>query len=78
MKETLSPGGPADSVHAEALSGQCQQYHTNENCNNQDDWTREQLQVILHYPDQGDGEYASDPAYDKGTSYRLLIYVSER
>ena len=38
MEETLSPGRPVDSVHAEALRGQCQQYQTNVNCNNRDDW----------------------------------------
>ena len=62
----------------EALWGQCQQYHTKVNCNNRDDWTQEQLQVILHYPDQGYGDYVADPAYGKSMSYRLLIYVSER
>ena len=78
MEETLSKGGPVDFAHTEALCGQCQQYRAEVNCNNRDDWTREQLRVILHYPDQGDDEYAADPAYGKSMSYRLLIYVSER
>ena len=30
------------------------------------------MQIILHCPDQGDGEYAMDPAYGKSMSYRLL------
>ena len=47
--------------------------HTKVNCNNRDDWTLEQLQVMLHYPDQGEGEYAADPAYGKSMSYRLLL-----
>ena len=76
MEETLSPGGPVDSIYAEALWGQCQQYHTKVNYNNHDDWTREQYQAILHYPDQGDGEYATDSAYGKSMSYRLQKYVS--
>ena len=99
------------------------QYHTKLNCNNWDDWTREQLQVIVHYPDQGVSESinqsinqsinktsiapispvkpgsvarqpnqysttksrkqfrninATDPAYGKSMSYRLLIYLSGR
>ena len=65
MEETLSPRGPVDSEHAKALWGQCRRYHTKLSCNNQDNLTQEQLQVILHYPDQGDGHYASDPAYGK-------------
>ena len=48
------------------------------NCNSRDNWTPEHLQVILHYPDQGDGEYTTDPTYGKSMSYGLLIYVSER
>ena len=52
--------------------------HTIVNCNNLDDWIHEQLQLILHYPDQGDGEYAADPIYVKSMSYGLLIYVSGR
>ena len=62
--------------HQAGQSIQCWGCHTKVNCNNRDDWTQEQLQVILHYPDQGDGEYAADPAYGKSMSYRLLIYVS--
>ena len=78
MEETLSPGGPVDSIHAEALWGQCQQYHTKVNYTNQADRTEDQLQAILHYPDQGDDEYAADPAYGKNMSYRVLIYVRGR
>ena len=63
MEETLSHGGPVDSEHTEALWGQCQQYHTQVNYNNQDDGSREQLQVILHYPDQGQDAYAADPRH---------------
>ena len=40
------------------------------------EWTRGQLQAILHYPDQGDGEYSTDSAYGKNIRYRLLIYVN--
>ena len=54
MEKVLSPGEAVDSVHAEALWGQCRRYHTQVNCHNRDDWTRKQLQVSLHYPDQGD------------------------
>ena len=61
-----------------ALWGQCGWYHTKVNCNNWDDRTQEQLQVILHYPDQGDGKYVADPAYGNSMSSRLLIYVSGR
>ena len=64
--------------HLEALWGRCQQYHTKVNCNNWDDWTQDQLQAILRYPDQSDAEYAADPAYGKSMRYRLLIYVSGR
>ena len=78
MEETLSPGEPVDSVHAKALWDQCQQYHTKVKYNNQDDWTREHSQAILHYSDQGDDEYAADPAYGKSMSYRLQKYVSGR
>ena len=47
-------------------------------CQNRDDWTQKQLQVILHYSDQRDSEYATDPTYGKSMSCTLLIYVSER
>ena len=36
------------------------------------------MQVILHYPDQGDSEYAADFANCISMSGRLLIYVSKR
>ena len=36
------------------------------NYSNRDKWIQEQLRVILHYPDQGNSEYAADPEY--GTS----------
>ena len=78
MEDTLSPGGPVDSEHAEAEWGQCRRCHTKVNCTNRDNWSQEQLQVILHHPVQGDGEYAADPAYGKSMGYRLLIYVSRR
>ena len=41
-----------------------------------DDYTQEHLHVILHYPDQGNREYAADPTYSKSISCTLLIYVS--
>ena len=78
MEESLSPAGQLILYTLEALRGQCQQYHTKVNCNNRGDWTREQLQVILHHPDQGDNEYATYPAYGKSMSYRLQKYVSGR
>ena len=35
--------------------------------------TQDQLQVIVHYPDQGNSEYTADPTYGKSMSCRLLI-----
>ena len=78
MEETLSPSRPVDSEHAEALWGQSQCYYTKVNCSNRDDWTWEQLQVILHYPDQRNHKYTTDPTDGQSMSYRLLIYVSGR
>ena len=52
-------------------------YHAKVNCNNQDDWTQQQLQVILNYPDQGSSENAADPGYGKSMSCRLLLVESE-
>ena len=49
--------------------------NTKVNCSNRDDQTQEQLQVILHYPDQGAGECATDPGYGKNMSCTLLIYA---
>ena len=34
--------------------------------------------AVGYFPDQGDGEYAPDPAYGKSMSCRPLIYVSGR
>ena len=48
------------------------------NYNNQDNWAQEQLYVSLHYVDEGDGEYATDPKYGKNMSCTLLIHVSEK
>ena len=44
------------------------------NCNNRDDWTQEQLQLILHYPDQGDSEYTADPRYGKSIDWTTAIF----
>ena len=48
---------------SEALWDQCQWNHAKVNSNNWDNRTQEQLQAILHYADQGDSKYATDPAY---------------
>ena len=45
---------------------------------NQDDYTQKQLQVIMHYPDQGDDEYTADTRYGESMSCTLLIYVANR
>ena len=34
-------------------------------------FAQEQLQAPLHYPDQGDGEYAADPTNGKSMSFRF-------
>ena len=47
------------------------------NCYNLDDRTQEQLQVNLHYPDQGDSEYAADPGYGKCMSCTLRYMSAE-
>ena len=78
MEETLSPSRPVDSEHAEAVWGQCQRYHTEVNCKNWNNRIQEQLQVMVHYPDQDDGENATNLAYGKSMSYSLLIYMSRR
>ena len=39
--------------------GQCQQYVTKVNHNNEDGQTQEHVQVNLRYPDQGNSEYVS-------------------
>ena len=36
------------------------------------------LEVSLHYPDEGNSEYPTDPGCGKTMSYRPQIYVSER
>ena len=36
------------------------------------------MQVILHYPDEHDGGYATDPGCGKSMSCTLQMYVSER
>ena len=77
MEETLSPSGPVNSKHVKPcvvnVSDTIQKWIAIIETTG-----HEQLQVILHYPDQGDGEYAADPAFGKSMSYRLLIYVSGR
>ena len=36
------------------------------------------MQVTLHYPYQGEGEYVADSGYGKSMSYTLPTHVSER
>ena len=68
----LSQCEPRDSERIEVWCGQCPWYHTKVNWGNRDDWTQEQLQVILHYPDHGDGEYTTDPVYGNSMSCRVF------
>ena len=75
---TLSQSRPVDSDLAEGWWGQCLRYYTRVNCNNQDDKTQEQLQVILHYPDQGDSERTTNLGYGRSLNCTRLIYVSGR
>ena len=65
MEVTLLPSGPVDSEYVEVWWSQCPRYRTKVNFNNRDNCTQEQLQVILHYPDQGNGECAADPVCGK-------------
>ena len=75
---TLSQCRPVDSGHVEVRWGHYPQHHTKVNRYNRDGCTQGHLQLILHYPGQGNSEYAVDLGYGKSISCTLQIYVSGR
>ena len=75
---TLLQRGAVDSEHTEVWWGQCPQYYTKVNCNNWEDWTQEQLQVICAIHNKVTTITPQIPDIVKIMSYTLPTHVSGR